>query len=154
MEKGVVPGIVPFKAVAYAILTKTPLEKPPCGAGVSAYAISTDGRILACPIAVYEKWAEAGHISRDTPRTLKKYHLRSPCTECPYLDYCGGRCLYAHIERLWGEEGFKKVCSATIHLINTLKKVCTKIARLIKSKVISLNEIKYPPFNNTVEIIP
>ena len=154
IEKGTVPGIAPFKAIAYAILTKTPLEKPPCGAGVSAYAISTDGRILACPIAVYEKWAEAGHISRDTPQTLKKYYIGPPCTQCSYLDYCGGRCLYAHVERLWGEKGFRKVCSTTMYLIDLLKKACIKIAESLKAGVVSLNDIKYPPFNNTVEIVP
>ena len=154
MKGGDVIGIAPFKAIAYAVLTGNPLEKPPCGAGSSAYAISTDGRILACPIAVYERWAEAGHILRDKPETLRKYQLDAPCIDCPYLAYCGGRCLYAHKERLWGEEGFRKICDATRYLIDKLKVACRKIDGLLKSKVISLDEIKYPPFNNTVEIIP
>ena len=154
IENGKVLGIVPFKAITYAIITDSPLEKPPCGAGSSAYAILTDGRILACPIAVYESWAYAGHLLKDTPKTLKKYSLGPPCTECQYLNYCGGRCLYAHMERLWGEYGFRKVCNATKHLIDLLKGSCGRVSRMLKSKIIFLEDIKYPLFNNTVEIIP
>ena len=154
MENGKVLGIAPFKAITYAIITGSPLEKPPCGAGSSAYAILTDGRILACPIAVYERWAHAGHLSRDTPKTLRKYSLGSPCTECPYLDYCGGRCLYAHIERLWGEHGFRKICDATKYLIDLLRGERERVSRMLRSGIVSIEDIKYPPFNNTVEIIP
>ena len=153
-RKGEVLGIAPFKALLYSLVTGKPLDRPPCGAGSTAYAISTDGRVLACPIAVYEDWAVCGHISCDTPSTLKKVGIGEPCTSCEHFNLCGGRCLYTHIERLWGEEGFKLVCDMTVTLLKVLTEAAENVRELIKEGIIRLEELKYPPFNNTVEIIP
>jgi len=150
LEEGRVPGIAPFQAIAYAYLSGRGLPSPPCEAGSSAFAISTDGRILACPIAVYEKWAEVGHVETTGPRDLKRLKIGEPCTDCGYFSLCGGRCLYAYFERLWGEEGFEKVCSLTRYLIDLLLE---KIAE-IEGGVLALDDLRYPEFNNTVEIIP
>ncbi len=152
-ERGRVLGIAPFKALVYAALTRTPLPAPPCGSGTEAFAISTDGRVLACPIAVYEKWAEVGSIWNSTLRDLRRVTVGEPCTRCEYFRLCGGRCLYAYKERLWGEEGFRKVCNATAYLLDLLLDSLPVFRRLLRSKL-TLEELEYPPFNNTVEIIP
>ena len=57
------------------------------------------------------------------------------------------RCLFANRERLWGKEGFDAICDVTKYLIYELEKY-TRICEPIKEK------IRYPPFNNTTEIIP
>ncbi len=151
MEKGKVLGIAPFQGIARVDLTGRPNESPPCGAGGSAIAISTDGRILACPIAVYSEWAVLGDVRNGIKKTVS---IGEPCRSCPYFRYCGGRCLFAYIERYWGEEGFRKVCDLTRHLIDEVRTTVPRIRSLIREGVIGLGDVVYPPFNNTVEIIP
>jgi len=153
MSRGTVLGIAPFKA----IITKTFIDNyaaPPCGAGVNSFSILTDGRILACPIAVEEKWAELGNISQGklSPESAPK--IGEPCISCSYYRYCGGRCLYAYMERLWGEHGFKEVCKATMGLIDSLLEALPTIKNYLKEGKITLKDILYPPYNNTVEVIP
>ena len=154
LKEGTVLGIAPFKAVAYSALTRTPLSSPPCGSGVEAFAICTDGRVLACPIAVYEDWATVGHVGSCTIRTVRRVRIGEPCTRCEYFRFCGGRCLYAYVERLWGEEGFKKVCEVTKYTIELVVETVPLIRKLVAKGVLKLEDIAYPPFNNTVEIIP
>ena len=153
MSRGRVLGIAPFKAIA----TKTFQDSytaPPCGAGVNSLSILTDGRITVCPIAVEEKWAEVGSILRGTFNRGRTPRIAEPCTSCSYYEYCGGRCLYVYVERLWGEDGFREVCKATTGLINALLEVLPKIESSIEQGRVSMNDILYPPYNNTVEIIP
>lgn len=154
IKTGKVPGIAPFKAIVYAMLSGTALPAPPCGAGSEAFAVSTDGRVLACPIAVYEKWAELGHIKKDTVSRIAKIYIDEDCSKCPYYRYCGGRCLYAYMEKYWGEEGFRKVCKLTAYLIDLLAGSLETVKRALRRGLVSIEDIRYPPFNNTVEIIP
>jgi len=99
---------------------------------------------------VREKWAVLGTI--DSFRI--ECGIGEPCTSCPYLKYCGGRCLYAYKERYWGEEGFKQVCEITKHTINVLLNIKPRIDELIKKGALSKKELIYPEYNNSVEIIP
>jgi len=149
MEKGKVWGIAPFQGilrVEYGVENLT----PPCEAGVNSVAILPNGKVISCPIAVREKWATLGTI--DSFRT--ECGIGEPCTSCPYLKYCGGRCLYAYKERYWGEEGFKQVCEITKHTINVLLNIKPRIDELIKKGALSKKELIYPEYNNSVEIIP
>jgi len=154
MERGEVLGIVPFQGVMKAIL-QGGIGSPPCGSGRNAFAISTDGRILACPIAVDVGWAFLGYIWQTKPKELRNSDLiGEPCVSCDFFKYCGGRCLYAYKERLWGEEGFRKVCEITKYMISKLLKVSLKVRQLIEAGIIDLKQVLYPEFNNTTEIIP
>jgi len=154
-KKGKILGLVPFLGILKAMIFAGKLESPPCGAGTSAIAISTDGRILACPIAVDVKWAELGNIwNCKWMDVINKVRIEEPCTSCAYFKYCGGRCLYAYFEKLWGEEGFRKICNLTIHTIKELLKIKDELLKLIDEKVVSTESIIYPKFNNTTEIIP
>ena len=56
--------IVPFLGVIKALLSK-PNTSPPCGAGTNSFAIATDGRVLACPIAPEFKWNVLGDMTCD-----------------------------------------------------------------------------------------
>ena len=154
-RKGRVLGLAPFLGILKAMIFTGKIEAPPCGAGSSAIAISTDGSIIACPIAVDVKWAYLGNIKECNWReVIDIVKIGKPCTSCTYFNYCGGRCLYAHFEKLWGEEGFKKICEITKYTIKELSKIKNEVIRLIKEKIINISELIYPKYNNTIEIIP
>jgi len=154
-EKGVVLGLIPILGILRSAISGNPMPRPPCGAGVNALAISTDGRVLACPIALEEPWAELGDVRRDRWRdSLGRVGIGKPCTRCRYLRYCGGRCLYAHKERLWGEEGFRALCWVTISTIERVLRIEERITQLLKEGVIEWKSLNYPTCNNSTEIIP
>jgi len=154
-RKGEVLGLVPFLTLLKMMIKGEMIGRPPCGAGVDSLAISTNGDIIACPIAVDVEWAKLGNISLGTmSQMINKVWIGEPCISCSYLKYCGGRCLYANYERLWGEEGFRKTCEVTIYTINKLAEIKEEVSSLLNRKVISMEQICYPPFNNTTEIIP
>ncbi len=154
-REGRVPGLVPVLGVLRVELTGESMGIPPCGAGRDAFAVSTDGRVLACPIAVAEGWAELGRLGSVGPGDLPgRVSIGEPCASCPYLRYCGGRCLYAHVERLWGEEGFEALCDLTRHLVDEVLSVADEVRALIGEGRIDPGEVLYPPYNNTTEIIP
>ncbi len=154
LEKGVVLGIAPFLGIVRGMLFGG-LSAPPCGSGTKAFAINTNGTILACPIAVDVKWSRVGDIWSTSPGELENlFKIEGPCSSCEFFRYCGGRCLYTYYERLWGDEGFKKVCRATRYLIRLLLKLGNRIAELIEEEKLSIDELNYPDFLNTIEVIP
>jgi len=152
---GEVLGVAPFKALSRAIVRGLSLGAPPCGAGWGALAVNTNGDVLACPIAVDAGWARLGNVKRSTfVDLLGRVGIGLPCTSCDYGALCGGRCLYAYYERLWGDEGFEILCRATRALINQLYKNKSKIEKAIKGGSVKIETLDYPPFLNTIEIIP
>ncbi len=154
LRKGKVLGIVPFLGITKSFLLKK-YASPPCEAGRSAFAILTNRKILACPIAVDAKWAEVGELGKTSSSNLKDSILiGEPCVSCSFFNYCGGRCLYAYKERYWGDKGFKEICEITKHLISKVLENKEEIKTLLREGVINKEEILYPPFNNTTEIIP
>jgi len=152
MEDGFIEGIVPFLGVLKAMLFE-PNTSPPCGAGVNSFAITTDGRVVACPICAEFEWNVLGTIE-DCPLSLPKVEIEEPCKSCEYSYICGGRCLFFNRERLWGNEGFELVCSTAKHLINEIARLKPKIQELARDGIISKEELYYPKYNNTTEIIP
>ncbi len=154
LKKGRILGLVPFLGILQRELFNRNVA-PPCGAGSESVAISTDGRILACPIAVDVKWAELGVIGRNrVTDVVGKVGIKEPCTSCRFFKWCGGRCLYAHKERLWGEEGFQEICEVTSFTIMEILERKKEILKLVEEGAISLEDLNYPPFNNSTEIIP
>ena len=155
MEDGIVLGIAPFKGIMWSLLTGERMRYLRCGSGIDAYAIATDGRILACPIAPEFRFNVVGHVDRDTPDSIRgRVSVDGPCLECEVYDVCGGRCLFTNKTMLWGIEGYKLVCGTVIHLINELRGVLDRVKELVGEGVIRLEDIKYPPYTNSVEIIP
>jgi len=134
-------GIIPFQGIMTRLLYD--ITGLPCQSGQNAITITTDGQILACPIAPDYEWNRLGSLSEG----FKRICIKDPCPLCDVYSICGGRCLFSNRERLWGKEGFNAICDSTRFLINELKKY-TPLCEPIKEK------IKYPPYNNTTEIIP
>jgi len=153
LKGGKILGIVPFLGVLKRMLSGE--EGLPCGAGRDAFAIATDGRILACPIGGEFEWNELGDIwSREPEELRNSVDVEEPCKSCDIYPICGGRCLFANRERLWGEEGFAKVCGTVRHLVNEMRRAKSLVEELINRSIFKRDDFIYPPFNNTTEIIP
>jgi putative peptide-modifying radical SAM enzyme len=151
METGVVMGIVPFLGVVSSFLGKKH-PHPPCGSGDDSFTITTDGRVVACPVCADLEWNQAGDIWKGIIR--KDFLDIQMCSHCRYFNICGGRCLFFSRERLWSREKMQAVCDATIHLIEEIKRQMPKIERLIERGVVEPCTLHYPEYRNTTEIIP
>jgi len=143
--------LYPLLAVAESFLKKQK-ELLRCGAGHSGYAITTDGKVVACPIMNCIKDFEAGDLNSN-PEDLKKFEIKGKCKKCNYLDLCGGRCLYWNSANLWPEEGDKLICKTIKNLIEEIKKKITIIKELINQNIISLKDFEYEKYFGP-EIIP
>lgn len=153
LRRGVLYGIAPFQGITKGLI-KGGLQAPPCGAGIDSFTVTTDGRILACPIAVDSEWAHLADLPARANDLVGKVGIGEPCTSCEYFKYCGGRCLYAHIERLWGDEGFRSVCRTVKTTVDVLRTHLNTIVKVIDEGIISQDDLLYPSYNNTVEIVP
>lgn len=154
LGRGVVEGIAPFQGVLKRIIDGGPV--PPCGSGSESFTILTDGRIISCPIAVTEKWARIGSIHDVSRKYLEAMRptISEPCTSCSYFKICGARCLYTHIERLWGEDGMKAICECSKYLISLFLENIEYIKESASKGNLTFRDITYPEYNNTVEIVP
>lgn len=151
MYSGRVLKIYPFVGIFNDLYygTKSRLR---CGAGYAGYCITTNSKIVACPIMNNIKNFYCGDLDSDS-NELKEIGVIEPCKKCEYLDLCGGRCLYSNYAKLWPSEGQKLICKTIIHLIENLRKKVLEIKRLIESKVINEEDFKYEKYFGP-EIIP
>lgn len=152
MEKGKAWKIYPLLGIFESIYknTKTKLR---CGSGYTNYTISTDGKIVACPITSSIKEFQIGNIKNNAPNKLKEIPIIEPCPSCDYFDLCGGRCLYSNYAKLWPIEGEEQICNTIKHLIKEIKRATPKIRKLIESKIINENNLKFEKYFGP-EIIP
>ena len=151
MQKGIVEGIVPFIPLTYSLLTNEESDMR-CGSGIDTFAIHVDG---VCPISPDWDFSLVGDIWKTEPSELYNIMMvDEPCPSCEEYGICGGRCLFANKQRLWGEDGFEKVCMTVKHLIATLRNKLPLIQRYIRDGKISIEDFMYPEFNNGCEIIP
>lgn len=154
MGEGIVEGIVPFKPLMFSLLTGEEAEMR-CGSGLDTFAIHVDGKIGICPISPDWDFSIVGSIWDTEPQELRNImRVDEPCPSCGEFGICGGRCLFANKERLWGNEGFDKICTITRHLIGSLKDSLPVVKSLIEGGIISIEDFDYPQFNNGCEIIP
>lgn len=124
-----------------------------CGAGYSNYTINTDGHIGPCPIMVGMRDYYVGHISTADPTNLPRVRFPGSCKNCRILGFCGGRCLYAALERS-GENGPKSlICGTVLNLGKGIQEALPKIRSLIDEERISLGDFAHTRFNGC-EIIP
>ncbi len=153
LKRGKILGIVPFLGVIKRMFW--PDYGVPCGAGRNAFAIATDGRVLACPIGGEFQWNELGDIWSTEPEQIRNsVDIVEPCKSCDIYPICGGRCLFANRERLWGMDGFYKICNTVRHLVKEMERAKKVIEGLIDEGMYKKEDFYYPPFNNTTEIIP
>lgn len=138
IEAGRFHNIVPFMGIASAF--KKPFFYPPCSSGFESFTITTDGKVLACPICPELEWNRLGDIWKGF---RKGVDISDPCPKCEFFRFCGARCLFFNRERLWGKDGFELICSTVKNLVNAIKSRIDKIPNII-----------YPKYLNTTEIIP
>jgi uncharacterized protein len=154
MREGTIVGIVPFMPLVYSMLAGKSSELR-CGSGIDTFAIHVDGSIGVCPISPDWEFTIVGNIRVTNPSELRrKMVVDEPCPSCEEYDICGGRCLFANKEKLWGEKGFRKICETVKHLISTLREYIPTLKTLIDEGVISLEDFNYPEYNNGCEVIP
>ena len=154
MREGVVKGIVPFIGTFKHILNDTKTDLP-CQAGLTSFAIRTDGKITFCPLPPEYKYSVVGDIyTSKIDEVRNSVKIKEPCTSCEVYEFCGGRCLFANLYKLWGEEGFELVCGTVKHLIRELKSIKSEVEKLIDKGIITRELFNYPTYNNTTEIIP
>ena len=153
-KHGEVLRIYPLIGITQSLLLNEP-TKLRCGAGWAMFNIQTDGRITPCPVMAGMKDFYLGDIRDTDPRDLasKEVSVSEPCTDCSTYPLCGGRCLYANVTKLWGEEGFELVCGTVRALIDGLRSTAPVIQQLISEKRIALQDFHYPKYNSC-EIIP
>ena len=154
MRNGVVKGLVPFLGIFKHILNNTKTDLP-CGAGLTSFAIRTDSIITFCPLPPEYEETVMGDMHSSTPENLRNsLEVKDPCPHCDVFNLCGGRCLFANLYKLWGEEGFNLVCKTVKHLIYELKRIRNDVVELIERGIIAKEDFDYPTYNNTTEIIP
>ncbi|TXT55329.1 MAG: hypothetical protein BAJATHORv1_40240 [Candidatus Thorarchaeota archaeon] len=154
MREGNFLGIVPFIPITYSLLTGES-SKLRCGSGIDTFAIHVDGSIGICPISPDWDFSIVGDIRTTHPKELRNVmHVDEPCPSCDEYGLCGGRCLFANKQRLWGQKGFEKICEIVKHLINSIRERIPDIQEIIEEGKISLEQFKYPEYNNGCEIIP
>ena len=154
LEKGELLGVAPFQGILKRIIEGGP--RPPCGSGEDSFTILTDGRIISCPIAVRERWAEIGVLGEVSRKDLegRRNELEEPCRSCSLLGICGSRCLYANREKLWGSEGDRAVCETSRYIINLVLGNYWMLKDILSKTPYTMRDLVYPEYNNTVEIIP
>ncbi|HLD55786.1 MAG TPA: TIGR04084 family radical SAM/SPASM domain-containing protein [Candidatus Nanoarchaeia archaeon] len=150
MEEGKVLKFYPFLGIIESLLKeeKTLIR---CGAGHSGYAITTNGKISACPIMNNIEDFVCGTIE-NSPNKLKKI-LVDECNLCEIKDICGGRCIYWRKAKLWPKTGDKLICKSIKYLISELQGALPEIKKLIDKKIISQKDFDYEKYFGP-EIIP
>ncbi len=151
---GVVLKIYPLLGIANSLLHNEKDALMRCGGGWINYAIQTDGYIIPCPTMWGMKKYYLGHIANANPLELPKLFVNEqPCTGCPILGLCGGRCLYTNITKRWKDEDYSKVCYTVDRLIEAVGAEVPRIWRLIKDGKLKLADFDYLKYNGC-EIIP
>jgi putative peptide-modifying radical SAM enzyme len=155
LREGRVLGAVPFTPVFRTLLTGEITPHIRCGAGVTSFAVMTNGEIDVCPIAPELPYSRVGAIKESTPQELFNIlPVGDPCTDCDVLGICGGRCLFSNQTMFWGRGWFDRICDATRHLIRELERQVPLAKQLIEEGVLDANAFNYPEINNGCEIIP
>ncbi|MEM5871393.1 MAG: TIGR04084 family radical SAM/SPASM domain-containing protein [Candidatus Aenigmatarchaeota archaeon] len=125
-----------------------------CGSGYTNFTILTNGKIVPCPIMVGMREFYLGDIWKSDPKNLRiNYVWREPCVSCEIFEVCGGRCLYANYLQPWGLKGTKEVCFTVKFLIKNLEKKIPEIRKLVKNKIIKMEDFTHVKYNGC-EIIP
>ncbi len=125
-----------------------------CGSGIGNFTISTNGKIVSCPIMQGIEDKILGDIKITAPQELVgKLNIGSPCTECSDLALCGGRCLYSNMYPCWPKKGIDELCGTIKHLLREMERIAPQIQKLIEEKIIKKEDLEFLKYN-CAEIIP
>lgn len=158
LRAGRVLGIVPFLGLVWSILNDKPATHIRCSSGFRSFNVTTGGLVTSCPIA-----AECAPITSITEQGFNPVDVHGSvelgghgrCRRCDIYGDCGGRCLYASRTNWWRKDGFNEVCVTVRHLSKVVREIIIPAAKeALAAGKISLEQLHYPPFNNTTEIIP
>lgn len=152
MKKGRVLKIYPFLGLFESLYDRTS-TKLRCGSGYANYTITTDGKIVACPITGGINDFCVGDINSNNPGSLKEISVGEPCTSCDYLNLCGGRCLYSNQAKLWPKEGEELICKTIKHIIDSLESKLSEIKSMIDEGIVNRKQFEYEKYFGP-EIIP
>ncbi len=149
MREGKVVRLYPFLVLMDSLLRKesSPLR---CGSGHSNYTIMTNRKVIPCPIMNGFKEYYVGEIPS---KSFKKVEFGEPCKSCDILSFCGGRCLFANLEKNWSSESYAKACGTVRHLKQELERILPEVEELISKGIISLEDFKHLKYNG-VEVVP
>ena len=111
--------LYPFFGIANRLLGRDKETRIQCGAGYAGYAITTNGKIAACPILNNIKDFYCGDLDS---KKLKEIKIEE-CSDCEVKNICGGRCLYWRKAKLWPEVGDKMVCDSIKFLIKEIREI-------------------------------
>jgi putative peptide-modifying radical SAM enzyme len=151
MKKGKIIMLYPFVEIMQDILqNKKTLMR--CGAGHIGYAITTHGKLSACPIVNSFEEFYAGDLNSNL-KDIKKLDVKRKCLKCSDKDLCGGRCLYWNYAGLWPKEGDDLICKTIKHLINELKGKSNEVKELIRKGIIKESQFNHERYFGP-EIIP
>ena len=152
-EEGQVLKLYPLVGVMESLLNNEP-SLLRCGAGWNLFNIQTDGNITPCPVMAGLKDFYLGNIEVTQPYKLREISfLSDPCARCEIYSLCGGRCLYANVTKLWGNEGFDQVCGTVRNMMAALREALPEVRLLIRNGRIRLGDFRYEKYNGC-EIIP
>jgi putative peptide-modifying radical SAM enzyme len=151
-KNGQVLKLYPLVGLTQSLLRNEPTRLR-CGAGWSLFNIQTDGNVTPCPVMAGLKDFYVGNIRETNPNKLRSVSVSEPCTTCDISQICGGRCLYANVTKLWGEEGFAQVCSTVRNLVEALNEALPSVRALIDAGIIHLDDFEYQKYNGC-EIVP
>jgi radical SAM protein with 4Fe4S-binding SPASM domain len=136
-------------------LTGEKFETVRCSSGWESFNVATNGEITACPIAPEFKSLGTIGKMKNPHDVMHSVKVGDPCTTCPDLGECGGRCLYCNETQWWNEDGFAEVCVTIRHFLKEVREVIVPAVKLaIEEGKFVLEDFHYPPFNNSTEIIP
>jgi uncharacterized protein len=149
---GTVPRWYPFiEPMQDMILGNKSLLR--CGCGHESYGILTNGAVVACPLMVGMKEYYVGHIASTRPKKLPKYVIGGRCAKCRIRDFCGGRCLYAHLMGHWSDERKKLICETVFNLQEGLEEAMPEVKSLLNKGIIGYHDLDHRKFEGC-EIIP
>lgn len=150
IKEGKVYKIYPFVGIVSPLLQGKNNCGLRCGAGHSGYAITTSGKIVACPIMNCIEDFKAGDLNSNK---LKKFDCAEECSGCEVYDLCGGRCMYWRKAKLWPKEGDEMICDSIKSLISELKYILPTIKQEKGTGKIKKQDFEYEDYFGP-EIIP
>ena len=150
IKKGNVLKLYPFLGIVESLLSGEP-TKLRCGAGHSGYAISTTGKVVACPIMNNIEDFKAGDLDSN-PSELKKFTIKE-CNNCEIKDLCGGRCLYWRKASLWPKVGDEMICNSIKFYIKKIQEKFPEIKEAIENGIVKKTDFDYEKYFGP-EIIP
>ena len=171
LRNGKIIGIAPFTGLITHLLDYEVTSLPAglhCRSGLDAVAVFPNGDLTSCPTA--PDLFSLGTIKNPIDNLQNAYvGMEGNCANCSALVHCGGRCLVAN-RFLQEENDFSTVCTTIKHLIKCAQSNLPEIKKLIAEGVIEFPEIgarpldedgnldlytlRYPMFNNSIEVIP